>query len=909
KKISSAGKFFLQGAEDSLASLEDLEKPPMTVSFTYDYWIDTVEVTQAEYKSITGKQPVLSSGKFGYGAGYPVYYVSWYDAILFCNAKSKLFNRDTVYSFFDCKIAPSGSVYDVTGLRIDLQKNGCRLPTEAEWEFAAKDGLNGQASEAYLNPADSQIALASAWYRVNSGGSVHAVGTLLPNSLGIHDMAGNVYEWTNDWKGPYSEKKMVDPIGAPNADLSDERVIKGGSFEHGYACLRPSRRSSTYTTTLATAAEYIGFRCAYGPIPNGGNFITADTAQVRTNTVDLVQNDLRPYAGSSKARLVFVNITGSMRTLCLVDFGRAHPFIYEFSDMQSVYVPTISPDGRFAAFCNRGEGLDGSAKIYIRSLDSLTRPAWALQADSAFIPRWWVDRSAGDTFLVYVNSGIDNKLPQWSGAQTLLQKMSGGIAVGSPRLLIPEGGAYHDGISSNGRFIVTGSSRCLMRDLTNATERQLFTFPFNGKDSAGSTQVCNVSISPDSAHPDQCMFLDFGSSIGPSSLTKSVYGIHEYLFISEFAGNTLKWYKCPAGESSWDNPEWSNVARFAVALGVNAGGDPHAVYLIDLANGVSTKLVQALALAHPFLWINGGGFQGSDQISPDSCGAYYDPPLNAYEGEFSFKMHQFWKMHDYLQAVFVGNSQVFNGIDCTKLKSAVSLNMALPGAGLFTSINILGNYVLNHCPDISFVSMGSAICWMNDTDNADNNLWGQIISVSKGWQYDANHGFWKNGLPVGFESAVAIQPYYTCCFMDSFGFSAPPCQNWGGASPSQSGPLGWTIDDSLYRSNFQALSVLAQDLAARKIHLLVINYPFNPAYKNTPYYGSGGPSWQTGEAIAEQLKSLETGHPYYHFYDAYQNGNHDFSDDEASNENHLCPAGAAKLTSRIDSLMRAILAR
>jgi hypothetical protein len=87
----------------------------------------------------------------------------------------------------------------------------------------------------------------------------------------------------------------------------------------------------------------------------------------------------------------------------------------------------------------------------------------------------------------------------------------------------------------------------------------------------------------------------------------------------------------------------------------------------------------------------------------------------------------------------------------------------------------------------------------------------------------------------------------------------------------------------------------------------MIMFPESPGYKNTGHFAMFGPSWSTGRAIVAEMKSLEAVTPYYHFYDAYQFGDHDYTDADAENTNHLCPAGAAKLTGRIDSLLHVFL--
>ena len=88
KKIQSAGRSFQQGWNDPRASLD--EKPGMVSAFTYDYWLDTTEVTQGHYEELMGRQPVSDGSSFGVGDDYPVYYVTWFDAVLFCNARSIL---------------------------------------------------------------------------------------------------------------------------------------------------------------------------------------------------------------------------------------------------------------------------------------------------------------------------------------------------------------------------------------------------------------------------------------------------------------------------------------------------------------------------------------------------------------------------------------------------------------------------------------------------------------------------------------------------------------------------------------------------------------------------------------------------------------------------------------------------
>ena len=767
----------------------------------------------------------------------PVCTITWFDAVLFCNAKSKREGLDTVYTYFVKKEYPSGNVYDLTGLRIHYEIDGYRLPTESEWEFAAREG-------------NSQIPF-----------------PLLRDKISAQATA---------------------------------------SFKHGFIYLRPSRRSAVYPLSPATAVDFIGFRCARGVIPHGA-YITTDTMSVLTNAVDIINPDVKSFLTSSKARLVFVNVTDPvLRTLCFIDFNDPYPRVREFTDNNNVHSPTISPDGKFVAFCTGNEGFGGASSVYIRCLDSTAASPWRLSTDSGFVPRWRVDLATNDTCLVYTNSAIDNASADWPITMTMLQTMRGGRPVGDPRILASNG-SFHDGLSSDGLHLVTGYTRCLIQNMTTHEEKQLFLPPFNGKDLSGSTQVCNVSISNDRDHGDRCLFLDFG--YGPtSSLTQTSYGPHQYLFVMDFSGNVVSWIKCPDGEDSWDYPEWAASGVFAAATTRGGSDDSRQIRFVNLGNKTSIPVVQGEELENPYLWIT-GIVSDTSRIPLDSLGAYYDPPLNTYEGLFSNKMHFFWKMHQDLDVVFVGSSQTLRDVDCTKLTNLTALNMGISGAGIATSSHIVRDYALNQCPKLKVVCMSAMPCWMANPGGDDGDLWSASIAVSKGYAYDQQHNFWKTGLPSGIEDVLRQANFFSCCGLDSFGLMPMDCQGWGKPSDGLSGRIDWTTSDTNFQNNFNALTQLANDLSALKIHLLLVLFPFSPYYANTGYFAAGGPSSATGDTIITIFKSLETNNPYFHFYDAYKNGNNDYTDQDAGDYDHLCTIGAAKLTMRLDSLIHQILGK
>ena len=178
---------FTMGATPEMENPFDSESAPQVI-LTNDYFIGKYEVTQALWKVVMGKNP--SNFK---GDNLPVESVSWDDCQKFI---SKL-NSMTGKTF--------------------------RLPTEAEWEYAARGGKKSKGCQYSGSNNLSDVA----WYSDNSGGKTHAVGTKQANELGIYDMTGNVREWCQDWYERYNCSLQINPTGAKNGS---KRVIRGGSW-------------------------------------------------------------------------------------------------------------------------------------------------------------------------------------------------------------------------------------------------------------------------------------------------------------------------------------------------------------------------------------------------------------------------------------------------------------------------------------------------------------------------------------------------------------------------------------------------------------------------------------------------------------------------------------------------------
>ena len=206
---------FTMGATSEMKDPWDDEKPAHQVTLTNDYYICKYEVTQALWQAVMGNNP--SNFK---GDNLPVENVSWKDCQKFL---SKL-NNTTGKSF--------------------------RLPTEAEWEYAAR---GGKKSRGYQYNGSNNLSDV-AWYDDNSGKKTHAVGTKQPNELGIYDMSGNVWEWCQDRYGKYSSSSQVNPTGANSGSY---RVLRGGSW---CSSARVCRSSYRYGSTPGNRDGNLGLR-------------------------------------------------------------------------------------------------------------------------------------------------------------------------------------------------------------------------------------------------------------------------------------------------------------------------------------------------------------------------------------------------------------------------------------------------------------------------------------------------------------------------------------------------------------------------------------------------------------------------------------------------------------------------
>jgi formylglycine-generating enzyme required for sulfatase activity len=202
---------FTMGCSPGDGECDPDEKPAHRVTITKGFWIGQTEVTQEAYQQAVGTNPSHFQG-----TKLPVENISWNEAQRYCEAA------------------------------------GMRLPTEAEWEYAARAGSTG----ARYGNLD-----AIAWYAGNSGNTTHEAGQKQPNAWGLYDMLGNVWEWVVDWYADYAAGSQSDPRGPASGTY---RVLRGGSWDYS-----PGNARASYCVRFGPEYRfnYIGVRCAVERIP------------------------------------------------------------------------------------------------------------------------------------------------------------------------------------------------------------------------------------------------------------------------------------------------------------------------------------------------------------------------------------------------------------------------------------------------------------------------------------------------------------------------------------------------------------------------------------------------------------------------------------------------------------------
>jgi formylglycine-generating enzyme required for sulfatase activity len=258
-------------------ALDGLSDAPVVTVDVSAFYMGQYEVTKAEWDEVrtwglsNGYTDLPAGG--GKAANHPVHSITWYAMVKWCNARSEQEGRTPCYTV-------SGSTYRTgssDAVECDWTANGYRLPTEAEWEKAARGGATGQRFPwgATISHANANYYESSSYsYDVGDGSGYHPdydsggqpytspVGSFAANGYGLYDMAGNVYEWCWDWynSSSYSDG-AADPRGAASGSF---RVRRGGSWRYYADSCRVANRNDN---SPSASYNYYGFRVALRSVP------------------------------------------------------------------------------------------------------------------------------------------------------------------------------------------------------------------------------------------------------------------------------------------------------------------------------------------------------------------------------------------------------------------------------------------------------------------------------------------------------------------------------------------------------------------------------------------------------------------------------------------------------------------
>jgi formylglycine-generating enzyme required for sulfatase activity len=255
---------FTMGSPDDEEGRDDREGPQHQVAIGAPFLMMTTEVTQAQWTAVFDNRPSVDHGRGEPCAECPVENVNWWEAIAYANALSRAANLPECYQPPGCLGVAGVDLrcdrrLDIGFVGVDCR--GYRLPTEAEWEYAARAGTE---TRFWSGDAEADLARVG-WYSSNSAidGShqTHPVGGLPANPWGLFDVHGNVWEWVYDWYGAYDAADQEDPLGAEGGS---NRVLRGGSFFLTAGFARSAYRSYGGP---GHRNRHIGFRLVLRPSP------------------------------------------------------------------------------------------------------------------------------------------------------------------------------------------------------------------------------------------------------------------------------------------------------------------------------------------------------------------------------------------------------------------------------------------------------------------------------------------------------------------------------------------------------------------------------------------------------------------------------------------------------------------
>ena len=861
------------------------EKPSMKVVLDYDFYMGIHEVTCDEYANVAKKAKLKTFNKCENNS-LPITDVTYYDAVLFANAKSKQNDYDTAYTYRRALYDSEGHCTNLEGFAFHAEANAFRLPTEAEWVYAATQAWNTKNS----------------WNNSNSNYKTHDVCSMGTDSAGFCDMAGNALEWVNDWMGAFRDTTVANYAGAPNGGDTDERIVKGGSYSSSQNDLNPYSRGGVYTVTSATRAEYVGFRLAFGSIPNV-LWMNDEGMSVTSIVTSLVGPEtIKDLAGTYSVKLAFRNDV--TENISYLDYRNGSLSIKEITKGINAYHPEISPDGNWIAYCTGFEGVAGKSEIYVQSLDKEEPVQVKLKAKSAAIPRWRVLEN-GDTVITYVDDAGNNKdEAAFKDNSTWQVKFANG-KFGTPQKLF--NGAYHGGISEDLSFAVSGARILRAR----IAKKDVVWYD--------SAQACNASLSQDGTK--RTAFLDFAGKPG-KKFTGENYDTHERVFIADSTGKLIQSIKAPSGYT-FDHTEWASDGEKSVIVATltNSNGAHTKIAIIDPADSSITEIAEGDELWHPNLWIKKKikptlsdsitQPESKFELNLDSAGIYYTSSASDKALIMRYKMELLWQYKDSSNTIILGSSRPKNSLIPKSLSSNFhATNLACSYFSINESHFLFKNYVLSHVKNLKYLVVSLDIDMWWKKYNSNKNFFYKDYLKIPGYVYDKNHNFWKDSVPHNLYEITTESigsNYYATMFRDSRGYQKFENSIGWEDDPPLLHDSTWMQDTlSLYEDSFNLLKEIITTSNEKGIYVIGIIFPQSPSYKNTGAYGCYGLQRSLAPHVLDDLNNLTKEYPNFILMDENKMGDHDYTDEMARDRDHLSHLGALQITHRLDSLLRTL---